>query len=213
VLFDRMAKAVRGHMADLLRCGAGRMQPGELVALLKGGIDQLAENTSELLRGEAERQSTQMLEELTAAGAPRAEAAAVVRLFQLDGSAGIARLAADSEMDAVTITRVFTGLGERLGLDWAQGTAAVMNPSDPWERLLIAGLARDLQQVRLDFLRRLARRAKARNDLSGALEGWLDEHAIEVRNFRSMIARARGNAEATPAMLAQVASQARGLLS
>ena len=37
---------------------------------------------------------------------------------------------------------------------WAQMTAARMSPSDPWERLLVNGLARDFQQMRLDFLRR-----------------------------------------------------------
>ena len=212
LLFERTARAVRGHMADLLRGGAGRTQPGETVAQLTPSLRTLTENTEALLRGEAERQSRELVEGLLASGAPRSEARAVAGLFELDGATGIARLAADSEMDPLEITRSFTDLGERLGLDWAQSTAAQMNPSDPWERLLIAGLARDLQQVRLDFLRRLSRRAKARSDMGAALDAWFDEHAVEVKSFTAMVGRARASAEATPAMLAQIASQARGLL-
>ena len=56
---------------------------------------------------------------------------------------------------------------QRLGLDWAQSTAAMMNPSDPWERLLVAGLARDFQQMRFEFLRRLSRRKGAQGRPGG----------------------------------------------
>jgi glutamate dehydrogenase len=52
------------------------------------------------------------------------------------------------------VASAFTRLGAVLGLDWAQATAARLSPSDPWERLLVGGLARDFQQMRLDALRR-----------------------------------------------------------
>src|SRR3546814_14307572 len=54
--------------------------------------------------------------------------------------------------DLIAVTHAFTHLGEALGLDWAQTLAAHMNPSDPWERLLVNSLARDFQQMRLGFL-------------------------------------------------------------
>jgi glutamate dehydrogenase len=87
-----------------------------------------------------------------------------------------------------------------------------MSPSDPWERLLVAGLARDFQQMRLDFLRTLAKRKAAKADLAGLIEAWAASHAGPIRRFREMIGRAQAAAPVAPAMLAQIASQARSVL-
>ena len=51
-------------------------------------------------------------------------------------------------------TRAYTRLGEALGLDWAQQQVARFVPADQWERLLTAGLARDFEQLRIEFLSR-----------------------------------------------------------
>ena len=101
----------------------------------------------------------------------------------------------------------FTALGAALGLSWAQGTAMQIDPQDPWERLLVAGLARDFQTMRLDFLRRRA----AKKPLEDA-QDWLQKNAVRVRAFKAMVDRARMTGMPTPAMLAQVAGQARVLL-
>ena len=87
-------------------------------------------------------------------------------------------------------------------------TAARMNPSDPWERLLVAGLARDFQQVRLEFLSRRAR-SKAPAE---CVATWAEQEAASVRAFRSLVGRAQSATPVAPAMLAQIASQARNLL-
>ena len=71
-----------------------------------------------------------------------------------------------------------------------------MNPSDPWERLLVAGLARDFQQMRLEFLRALARRKAAKQDLLGFIETWASGHAERdppvPRDGRARAGRAAG---------------------
>jgi glutamate dehydrogenase len=87
-----------------------------------------------------------------------------------------------------------------------------MNPSDVWERLLVAGLARDFQQMRLEFLRRLARRKETRKDPVASVESWASEHEAAIRQFRAMVGRGQAQSPVTPAMLAQIASQARNLL-
>jgi glutamate dehydrogenase len=95
-----------------------------------------------------------------------------------------------------------------LGLDWAQMTATRINPSDPWDRLLVAGLARDFQQMRLDFLRR------ARNkDMDQFVDSWSEKNSEQVQQFRKIIDRAQQMTRPSIAMIAQIASQARILLS
>jgi glutamate dehydrogenase len=87
-----------------------------------------------------------------------------------------------------------------------------MNPSDVWERLLVAGLSRDFQQMRLDFLRRLSRRKGAKADPLNAVADWAGDHAEAIERFRAVIRRAQTQGEVAPAMLAQIASMARNLL-
>jgi glutamate dehydrogenase len=208
VLFRRSSTAFRTQIADLVRVSSARTTATKLVAELAPGVTKLAAQTSRLLNVEGRTQAGRMLDAFAAAGAPNAEAAMVAKLYDMDGAVGLARLARDSKIDPLTLTGAFTDLGARLGLDWAQMTAARMSPSDPWERLLIAGLARDFQQVRLEFLRRQPR-SKSPGE---CVATWAEQEADAVRAFRSVIARAQAAAPVAPAMLAQIASQARNLL-
>lgn len=104
--------------------------------------------------------------------------------------------------------KAFTAVGEALGLDWAQGTAMQLDPRDPWERLLAAGLARDFQAMRLDFLARHGGASPVE-----AVARWQETSANRISQFREMIDRARMTAVPSTAMLAQIAGQARVLLN
>jgi glutamate dehydrogenase len=211
-LFDKSAHAVRGHMADLLRVGAGRLAPATLLEQL-GDIGTLARDTRDLLGESGRAHSGRISAGLVADGAPEAQAAAVAHLYDLDGAVGIAVLAAQTRISATRLVAAFTRLGSALGLDWAQTSAAVMSPTDPWERLLVAGLARDFQQMRLEFLADLARSQADQDDPVAAVEGWAASQASAIRTFRTMVDRAAATVPTAPAMLAQIASQARNLLA
>ncbi len=212
MLFDQAALALRSQMADLLRAGVGQAGQGTLVDDLAMGIADLGKATDDLLSDEIRQQSDRMRAEYIAAGAPDDAAARVAHLFDVDGAVGLAKLALDAGIKPRQLTGAFTKLGAQLGLDWAQGVAATMRPSDVWERLLVAGLARDFQQMRLDFLRRLSRRKGAKDDMAGAVAGWADQNDGSIRQFRAMIGRAQNHVPVAPAMLAQIASQARNIL-
>ncbi|SFG14908.1 glutamate dehydrogenase [Novosphingobium sp. CF614] len=211
-LFDRVAIAVRGHMADLLRAGAGQVAPSQLAARLHDGIAALSTDTVELLGERTLAHSLKLRAGLLELGAPEAVAADVGNLFDLDGAVGIAQLAGDTGIGPRQLVAAFTRIGAGLGLDWAQASAAIMSPSDPWERLLVAGLARDFQQMRLDFLKGLAHTRLGRKDPLAAAEDWGRSHMASIQAFRAMVRRAEHAVAITPAMLAQIASQARNLL-
>ncbi|WP_296678623.1 NAD-glutamate dehydrogenase domain-containing protein [Novosphingobium sp.] len=210
LLFDRAAAATTDHMADMLRAGGGSTLPSKLINDFAAGVKALTHDSEALLASEAKSHSVRMRADLAAAGAPERVAAMVAKLFDLDGTIGLALLARDCGVPARAITQAFTRLGADLGLDWAQVTAARMSPSDPWERLLVNGLARDFQQMRLDFLRRTMGRKR---DPAQAVATWTETQAPAIRQFRSVVARAQGATPVAPAMLAQLASQARNLLT
>jgi glutamate dehydrogenase len=206
-MFDRTARALRGHIADVLRAGRGTEAIDDLIANLAGGVGLLSHTAADLLRGEAQAEGRRLAGELAAAGIPPDIAARVVHLYDMDGAIGLAHLAAERNVDATALTGAFADLGQALGLDWAQQAASRASPSDPWERLLVAGLARDFQQMRLEFL------ARAENvDPSAHVAAWLGAHAALVGQYRALIARAQASGTVAPAMLAQLAGQARTLL-
>ncbi len=212
-LFRHTAGALRSQMADLIRAGASTMPPSELIDSLKDRVSKLMTDSEELLTAASMRQSDKLRTEFIDMGAPEKLAAKVTHLYDMDGAVGLSSLARNADIDVRALTSAFTDLGERIGLDWAQSTSAMMNPSDIWERLLVSGLSRDFQQMRLEFLRRLARRKGAKEDPLAAVEGWAAEHAAAIRQFRSMVGRAQAQGEVAPATLAQVASMARNLLA
>jgi glutamate dehydrogenase len=63
--------------------------------------------------------------------------------------------------------------------------------------------------MRLDFLRR---RANRKAGPVAAVEHWLSSREASVSQFRSMIGRAQLHTPVAPAVLAQIAIQARNLL-
>jgi glutamate dehydrogenase len=132
----------------------------------------------------------------------------LVRLYELDGVFGVAALSARKDLDELEATRAYTRLGEALGLDWAQQQVARFVPADQWERLLTAGLARDFEQLRIDFL------SRCRGDaVDAGVEHWIVEHQRQIVQFRALVARARSEGHVSAPMLAQIAGQARILLA
>jgi glutamate dehydrogenase len=211
-LFDRLAAAIGNLMSDVLRTAAGKVAAGAMIGELSEGVAVLIAAREELLTAEPRARSMALQGGFVALGAPDALAAKVANLFDFDGAVGLAQAALASGIDAKLLTHAFTDIGTRLGLDWAQGIAAHMSPSDVWERLLVSGLARDLQQMRIEFLRRLTRTKACKADPLAAIGEWADRHAGAVAQFRNLIARAQARPPVSATMLAQIASQARNLL-
>jgi glutamate dehydrogenase len=209
MLFDRAAAAMVNHIADLLRVSGGALSAGELVDRLEGGVKLLSEATGHLLSAESKVQSAALQARFAAAGAPTVLAAQVAHLFELDGSVGLAMLAKQTGTKPEVLTRAFIALGQDLGLDWAQQAAERLSPSDPWERLLVNSLARDMQHMRLDFLRR---HAGEKGDPLAVVQGWLADQATAIRQFRAVVTRAQAAPVLAPTMLAQIGNQARNLL-
>jgi glutamate dehydrogenase len=209
LLFDRAAAAMVTHMVDLLRVSGGLAEPARMLGELSEGVTELSNAADLLLSAEGKSQSARMCEDFVTLGAPDAVSAKVAHLYDIDGVIGLAMLSRQSGTPAPVLTNAFGDIGTRLGLDWAQQTAERMGPSDPWERLLVNGLARDFQHMRLDFLRRAAGPKK---DPKAAVQSWAERQAPAIQQFRAMVGRAQVATPVTPAMLAQIASQARNLL-
>ncbi len=130
-----------------------------------------------------------------------------MRLYELNGGVGVAALGRKLGVDEIVLTNAYTRLGEALGLDWAQTVANRFQAKDQWERLLTAGLARDFEQLRLDFLHR-----KRSSEPTEAVDQWVAAQGPRIEQFRRVVERVRNAPATTAPMLAQIATQARVLL-
>ena len=206
-LFAQAATGLQLHLADMLRVTSQDMGPGALVELLKPGLAKLDAMVGDLLRPEARSETGSLRARLDAMGAPKGIAARIVRLFEMNGAIGLATLGRKIGVDEVELTRAYTKLGEALGLDWAQNAANAFQARDQWERLLTAGLARDFEQLRLDFLDR-----RKGGDSAAVVDAWVAGQGPRIEQFRRTVERARTAPAVTAPMLAQIATQARVLL-
>ena len=207
MLFNQAAVETRAQMADIIRNAHEGRDVSAATAVYAPVVQKLSAALDGLLPNDVRHQTERFGARLAENGAPRKIADRLVQLAQLDGAIGLAALSSAQKADVTALTRAFTAIGDALGVAWAQGTAMQMDPQDPWERLLVAGLARDFQTMRLDFLRRRGAKKPFEDTLS-----WLQSNAVRVRAFKAMVDRARMTGAPTPAMLAQVAGQARVLL-
>jgi glutamate dehydrogenase len=207
MLFSQTAVETRAQMADIIRNAAEGRDVGGATAIYAPVLQKLSASLDSLLPADVRHQTESFGVRLIDNGAPRKIAERLVQMAQLDGAIGLAALSSTQKADVTALTQAFTALGDALGVGWAQGTAMQMDPHDPWERLLVAGLARDFQAMRLDFLRRRG----AKKPVEDA-QAWISENAARVRAFKAMVDRAKLAGMPTPAMLAQIAGQARVLL-
>jgi len=206
-LFSIAAHSIRAHLSDVIRASGGQRRISALCKMLEPGVRKISAAATKLIRAEVRNEAAARRDRLLSLGASEEIVRGLVRLFELDGVFGIAALAARQKTDELAVTRAYTRLGEALGLDWAQQQVARYVPADQWERLLTAGLARDFEQLRIEFLSRC--RGK---DLDECVDGWVEHHGPRIEQFRELVKRARGEGHVSAPMLAQIAGQARILL-
>jgi glutamate dehydrogenase len=207
-LFDQAARGLQFHIADLLRSIPAAMKIEETVAMVRPGLDRLTAALDDLLLDEPRTHASAQRTRLIELGTPAPIADRIVRLYELDGGVGIATLGQRLGADVVSLTRAYTKLGEALGLDWAQAAANRFEARDQWERLLTAGLARDFEQLRLEFLER-----RKSEDPKDIVDRWVAAQGPRIDQFRRTVDRARAASVTTAPMLAQIATQARVLLA
>jgi glutamate dehydrogenase len=206
-LFSIAASSIRSHVSDILRAASGEIRVSSLCETLEPGVRKIAAAATKLIRAEVRNEASARRDRLLALGASDDIVRGLVRLYELDGVFGLAALAAREQLDELSVTRAYTRLGEALELDWAQQQVDRFVPADQWERLLTAGLVRDFEQLRVEFLSRCHGKS-----LDECVDGWVENHAARIEQFRELVRRARSEGHVTAPMLAQIAGQARILL-
>ena len=207
-LFSIAASSIRAHLSDVLRAAGGEVRISALCEMLEPGVRKISAAAAKLIRSEVRNEAAARRDRLLALGASEEIVRGLVRLYELDGVFGIAALGARHKIDELAVTRAYTRLGEAVGLDWAQQQVARFVPADQWERLLTAGLARDFEQLRIDFLSRCRD-----SDLDKCVDSYIEHQRPRIDQFRELVARARGEGHVSAPMLAQIAGQARILLA
>lgn len=207
-LLGLIAHAMRAQMASIVRVLPAGFEPGKAVASLKDSVEQMAGVVDTLLTEALLARAASMEDDLEDLGVPGSLAQRTSHLFKMDGVVGIANLHNQMGGDVEEITRAMIDLGDATGIHWLQAAVSKLSPSDPWERQLLSGISRDAEQVRLALLARLGTQ-----EVSAKLNHWLKEQAPRLRQFQHQLERAKAASAPHAAMLAELAGQARGLMS
>lgn len=201
-----VAKGTSSLMAEIIRALPVGAVPADGEALLEAGIAALLPDAASI-RGEASSARVEAAQtQLAVLGVPDDLASQAAALLGMDGLVGLALLAQQRDNGRAETAASFLRLGEALGLDWLQAQAARLSPSDPWERMLLAGVGSGLQRGRLALLGRLGA------DIESDVTRWLESHGGAITQYRGLLDRARAAPNVHVAMLAELAAKARGLL-
>ena len=154
-LFAIAAASVRTHLSDILRAAGGETHVASAVqtARARRAQDRARGDQAHPGRGQ-ERSRGPARPAARARRQRRHRPAAWSACTSSTACSGSPRWPRARSSTSSKLTRAYTRLGEALGLDWAQQQVARFVPADQWERLLTAGLARDFEQLRIDFLAR-----------------------------------------------------------
>ena len=209
-LYAEATNGLRLQMADILGTYHGDLSPSRLIALAGPGIGRIEADLATILRPEPRAAITRLADTLAGLGASDDVVHRITRLTALDGAVATAELARSIEAPEVQVARAYTAIGQTLGLDWAKGRAAALNPADPWERLVVATAERDFEQLRFDLIRRIA---PPGTDPALAADTWARANPEAIARVTGTIARARHGAATTAPMLAHIAAQARAALA
>jgi glutamate dehydrogenase len=209
-LYAEATDGLRLQMADILGTYHGDLAPSRVIDLARPGIARIEADLATILRPEPRAAITRLHDTLAKLGADEDVIRRIARLTALDGGVATAELAATIDASEVQVARAYTAIGQMLGLDWAKGRAAALNPADPWERLVVATAGRDFEQLRFDLIRRIA---PPGTDPARAADAWAAANPASIARVQGTIARARHGAATTAPMLAHIAAQARAALA
>ncbi|MCC6481610.1 MAG: NAD-glutamate dehydrogenase, partial [Sphingomonadaceae bacterium] len=207
-LLGLVAGAMHAHMAAIVRELPTGFTPGEGIDKLKPGVARMGETVDAILTESLLLRAATMEDELEVLGVPGSLAQRTSHLYEMEGIVGIASLTARLGGDVVDIAGAVVRLGEATGIHWLQMNAARLEPSDPWERQLLSGITHDMQKVRLDLIARLGV-----EDIGGQVDTWLSQQAPRVAQLHHQLSRAQSAPTPTVAMVAELAGQARMLMS
>jgi len=208
-LYEAATEGLRLQMADILRAFGPTAMPSDVVAAAAPGVARIEADLANILRPEPRATLGRLRDALAKLGADEDVVLRIARLTALDGAVATAELAASIHAPEVQVAQAYTAIGQTLGLDWAKGRAAALNPADPWERLVVATAERDFEQLRFDLIRRIA---PPGTDPAAAADAWAAANPASVARVTATIARARHGAATTAPMLAHIAAQARAAL-
>lgn len=206
-LLGLIATAMRAQMASIIRVLPSGFTPSAGIGKLLPGVATLAATVDSLLTESMLSRAAGLEDELEQLGVPGHLAQRVSQLFKMDGAIGISSLGGRNGGDMVRIAQAFVRLGEAFGIDWIQASAARLQPSDPWERQLLSGVTRDVQQIRFELLARMGT-----DDPVGEVEAWLEKQAARLVRFRHQLDHARAAPAPHVAMMAELAAQVRTMM-
>ncbi len=197
----------------LLRHVPAPMDIAKEVAKLGPAVKALRENMKAVWSDEVAAYVTKQADAYKAKGVPAELALTVASLYRLAAANDILRLAENVKQPVPQAAKIYFLTGERFGMGALRGRTETMVRASHWDRLAVSAAVEELYAHQTNLSSRVIALAKTKK-LSGAkaVEGWVENHKVNVERYDQVYGEIRSADGLNLAMLTVANRQLSSLI-
>ncbi len=182
------------------------------VERLKEGMTAVYTRTSGAMSTAARERHQNAAANYVAMGAPESLADRMSALLLTRAALDIADLAAVHKRDVLETARLYSAFNEKLGLFWLHVGAEDLAVHGRWQAIARSNLRDEFYRIRRDLAAQLLNK-RSKQDISVAVDKWLQDRSSKVEQFKSMIEEMKLRNDVDFATLTVAAQEMRDLIA
>ena len=182
------------------------------VERLKEGMTAVYTRTSSAMSTAARERHQNAAANYVAMGAPESLADRMSALLLTRAALDIADLAAVHKRDVLETARLYSAFNEKLGLFWLHIGAEDLAVHGRWQAIARSTLRDEFYRIRRDLAAQLLNK-RSKQDISVAVDKWLQDRSSKVEQFKSMIEEMKLRNDVDFATLTVAAQEMRDLIA
>ena len=196
----------------LLRQRLDATPVNETVEQLKTGVQRVAELLPDLLTPPDHNWYPQAVEHLITQGVEESLARRVAQLGPLVAAIDIVHIASDARQTVDTVTAVYFGLDQRLGLHWLHQQITALPSGDRWQKLSRNALREELYQGQRNITASILINAAGERDANIAIRDWQKHHHLCIAAWLELLQELQAGEQPDLAMLSVATRRLRQLM-
>jgi len=195
----------------LLQHHLGSGQVADPINELHPGIAQITELLPELLSSADHSWYPKSVEALSQQGIDPALARRVAQLGPLVAAIDIVQIAATGSQPVDTVSQVYFGLDQQLGLHWLHLSTSALPTANRWQKLARNALREELYQAQSSITAAILGHAAGENDAATAIRDWTRQRQTPLNHYLEQLDELQGVEGVDLAMLSVAARGLRRL--
>ncbi|MCV6590020.1 MAG: NAD-glutamate dehydrogenase [Marinobacterium sp.] len=163
------------------------------VELFRPGVEQIASQMEDLIKGEPLEAWRKTHNELVEAGVPEALAAVVAGADSLYSLLGIIQAAEETEQPLARVAQIYFGLGEHLELHWFDQQVKYIDVTNHWQSMARDGFREDLNNHQQAITASVLRSSEEGEESTALVSRWLNENDVLLARWQRLLGEIRSS--------------------